>query len=75
MFSEFEATSCQYYKDHLFATLDGFYNIYPKDKEMKQQVFCKGISDAGPAESIPYGLLGMLVVDTLRDYPEQRRGY
>ena len=57
---EFEATSCQDYKDILFATLDGFYNIYPTGKETKQRVFCKGLSEAGPAESLPYGLLGRL---------------
>ena len=56
---EFEATSCQYYKDHLYATLDGFYNIYLKEKEIKQRVFCKGISGAGSADIVPYGLLGV----------------
>ena len=55
------ATSCQYYKDHLFASRDGFYNIYPKDTDIKKRVFCKGITDTGPAQSVPYNVLGMYV--------------
>jgi hypothetical protein len=51
---ETEATSCQDYKDHLSATLDGFYNIYPTETEIKKRVFCKGITDNEPTVEYPH---------------------
>ena len=56
--AETEAVSCKYYKDHLSATLDGFYNIYTKDTEIKKRVFCKGITDDVPTVEYPYEELG-----------------
>ncbi|XP_028392974.1 uncharacterized protein LOC114517441 isoform X2 [Dendronephthya gigantea] len=51
---ETEADSCSYYKDHLGADLDGVYNIYPKDTEIKKRVFCKGIRSREPVVEYPF---------------------
>lgn len=51
---ETEADSCQYYKDHLSATLDGIYYIYPKDTEIRKRVFCKGITDDETVVEYPF---------------------
>ena len=78
LFPETDADSCQYYKDHLSATLDGIFFIYPKDTEIKKRVFCKGISGTQPAYEYPFEELGRLnkwiLMQTrkLSRWPEQK---
>ena len=81
-FSETEADSCQYYKDHLSATLDGFYNIFTRDTEIKKRVFCKGITDDQPIVEYPYEELGTVsfiffhrLIYTASCYKTQLRSY